>query len=1666
MPGDTPDVHGRHGDKASDEQDGPGEEAKGAGHSIRNTAKEKIAAAVQHGRAGLGRILDACTGRSGLGDRGGHSSTHDQCQLVHGRDGDDQADASEEDWLSRPGQVREDESVKVPLLSASEVRRRIAAGNDRRKHLKKGLIKRCLGNARNVLIAACLMTSACIGATVANAGRQFRNEQPDCLEIFSGHAEVSNQFSRWGWTSMEPVDQIYGTDLHVEENRRYIVDWIRKMKPRLVIISYPCKLWSPITNIGYSTKQAQRRLHARRLREKPFLELTEEIFEHQIQQGNDALGENPLNSASFKEPEIQRILSHPEVYTGIGHGCRFGIKHLVSGKLLYKPTMWFSTSPEICDELSKRCLNETHPGHHEHGICLGDCRVTAHAGKYTKEIARAIHQGYIRTLKRKDPGKIRSMLRRISARIRREGSCQDLRWTEKNIKKALERWNTVFAVSSPDEDPHSDARASGSGSKGNGQLQGNAVERPRAGADPSGDAIMAGPKDGESDRLRPVDIPLSGLSADGITFSVPKGRKLGEPIKMALKKVHTNLGHPSKSDLKRFLKLGGVTGEILEAVEWMECITCQHAKKPCVHRTASIPPAQVVFGDEVQLDCFKIHDAKGIGYWFLSIIDRATSYHVVSILEDHTPQTFYRTFRDCWMQWAGPPNQVTVDMEGGFAGREFWEAVGRAGTPVLAIAGTAHWQAGKVERHNQIIKDVLSNVMRHGQASGLESVKEASLEACFAKNSLVREHGWSPSALVFGREPRMFGELREQGNEASYHPDVGTRDSDVAKRMRYRYHAKMEYIKSQAKHMLARSVHNRMRKMPNPQIGQQVFFWRDTPRKDKVKSSKWQGPGYIVGLQGSNAWVACGGRCYLVAGEHLREVVGDEVHYGDPSIQKAIALFKKVPEEATYEDLTGQEGPTDTKPEEDAEMDIIDEILNEEDMPDKPPPALPQEILSVTQGGVGWYQDKQGNPILVTKKTWAFRTPAPYWDANTLPYRTSWGYVSGGWVCLENMVCWTRHEQPHGMIPGGPVNMLVTVFYGRTRKDRCEGDVPWVFDKKFKLNQVMVTSLNQLKKMMDKEIPYDQISKEDWPAFEKAIEKEWQSWIDYDSCRILDVEESRKVEQECPKRVLPSRFVLRNKHAGLLGSDGQPLGLKAKARLCLAGHMCPDAMSGQLQCDSPTVERLSTMIFLHFVTSLKWTNDWFVGDISNAFLQGAPLEGEAMYMKQPKQGLPGLVKGQIIKLVKSVYGRPDAPRAWFNELSRVLQQELKFVQSVVDPAMFFLRHEDGKLGAILIVHVDDLMLCCDGSQNILKRVEELRNRFPFGTWQNVSKEPSISYCGKEIRVEGECVKLSQNKFIDGRLDEIKISKERKLQLECEVTEEERSDYRSVVGSLQWLATQTRPDIAFETNQLQKRIRDLRVGDLIRANKCVKEVKSDRIEMTFRDLGVDVEVVAFHDASLFNSVGVEINEQEADDVLLTGREKKLVYSQKGAFIGLIKKGDMDVVGNKVPMNILDWKSTTNKRVIESSLAAETHAAITAHGLARFVQALLTEVRHGPSIIQAIDDEDWQDLIPMNMITDCKSIYDHVKKDGQHLGDKGSIVQVILLRKMCSVRPTSSKARLWWVPTRDQLADALTKSKGKCLRETLGWAQFHERSAAQMRGSLIKENRTSVNFHEKA
>lgn len=382
--------------------------------------------------------------------------------------------------------------------SPSEIRRKIRAGNERRKYARLGTCKRILANCTALGSFLCMLTAS----TFYQAGSMysdsmFGSDRPDVVEIFGGHCEVSMQFARRGWNSMEPSDVVYGDDLRDEDTRKGVLERLRKARPRLAIVEYPRTFWSQLASTNYRTNQQKRRLAKLRKKDEPFLELCESIFEEQIKRGDDALAENPLASQSFKVPAMRRIMNHPQVYLGVGHGCRFNLRSSKTNLLIKRPTLWIATSPELCDALSLRCPNRAGAMVHQHGECHGS-KVAKDAGRYTPEIGKAIVEGLTRTLLRKDPGRLRGLIRGIKKRLGKFGDDDDrlLRNSLKNVEKIMEE-NPVFVVNKDD--------------------------------DPMGD--LDGPASGEITEYEPATI-----APHGIDFKIPKGRKLDQTSRAILRK--------------------------------------------------------------------------------------------------------------------------------------------------------------------------------------------------------------------------------------------------------------------------------------------------------------------------------------------------------------------------------------------------------------------------------------------------------------------------------------------------------------------------------------------------------------------------------------------------------------------------------------------------------------------------------------------------------------------------------------------------------------------------------------------------------------------------------------------------------------------------------------------------------------------------------------------------------------------------------------------------------------------------------------------------------------------------------------------------------------------------------------------------------------------------
>ena len=190
---------------------------------------------------------------------------------------------------------------------------------------------------------------------------------------------------------------------------------------------------------------------------------------------------------------------------------------------------------------------------------------------------------------------------------------------------------------------------------------------------------------------------------------------------------------------------------------------------------------------------------------------------------------------------------------------------------------------------------------------------------------------------------------------------------------------------------------------------------------------------------------------------------------------------------------------------------------------------------------------------------------------------------------------------------------------------------------------------------------------------------------------------------------------------------------------------------------------------------------------------------------------------------------------------------------------------------------------------------------------------------------------------------------------------------------------------------------------------------------------------------YNSLGVELDEQD-EELVQTFHGKRMLYSQKGVMTGFVRKTDLKTI----------------QRIVESSFAAETHGTLLGHGAGHYLRALYCEIHFGAWVIKSGDEVEWDQLTPLVLCTDCKSVYDCISKDGHTIGDRTNALNVAVLRQLLTTNrePSGEKAHLLWVPTRHQAADGLTKSgRHLDMRRMLCESQvtFHGLSAKHMQRS---------------
>ena len=304
----------------------------------------------------------------------------------------------------------------------------------------------------------------------------------------------------------------------------------------------------------------------------------------------------------------------------------------------------------------------------------------------------------------------------------------------------------------------------------------------------------------------------------------------------------------------------------------------------------------------------------------------------------------------------------------------------------------------------------------------------------------------------------------------------------------------------------------------------------------------------------------------------------------------------------------------------------------------------------------------------------------------------------------------------------------------------------------------------------------------DAEGFRAAMDKEIAELVQKKAWDLVP----KSVAVKARKKVLGSTWAFRRKRY----PDGSLR--KLKARICVRGDQQVMGVD-VFDTFAPVISWSVVRLVLSLAVAFSWSTAQV--DYANAFVQ-AKLD-EPVFIACPREYE---VPGHVLLLKRSLYGLRESPLNWFNALCEGLRAQGFEPPSQREPCLFI------KKNVMVLVYVDDCIFVSNDSRNIDREINKLKGRFDLDR-----EDDMAGFLGVAIDTDqyGHKV-LTQTGLIDRvlLLLGLEASKAKDTPaaygaLDSDPDGEERIDtwnYRSAIGMLLYLASNTRPEITFAVNQ--------------------------------------------------------------------------------------------------------------------------------------------------------------------------------------------------------------------------------------------------------------------------
>ena len=494
----------------------------------------------------------------------------------------------------------------------------------------------------------------------------------------------------------------------------------------------------------------------------------------------------------------------------------------------------------------------------------------------------------------------------------------------------------------------------------------------------------------------------------------------------------------------------------------------------------------------------------------------------------------------------------------------------------------------------------------------------------------------------------------------------------------------------------------------------------------------------------------------------------------------------------------------------------------------------------------------------------------------------------------------------------------------------------------------------------------------DYSQFKASRQKEITGLLEKGVFELID-------PQEVPAgvRIFNSRFVDEIKNRG---TD------KAFEKSRLVVQAYNDHEKNVVLTQSPTIQRVSQRLILCIAAMIQGNGTHlYLRDISQACVQSLTKLNRDFYIRPPHElGVElGIGKDSILKVVKPLYGVPEAGNHWFTTYHAHHTKELKMNQSTYDPCLLWSNTRD--YFGIVGLQTDDTLFLADKAFATAEQEHLEKAHFLAKEREQLTTNQPIKFNGCVIQLSQEgSVILTQERQCKNLntvdpMKAISTTSSRGTIRKALTTKEQYAAQRARGA---YIASMCQPEASFDLSFAAQVINPDK-NNITALNKRLQwQIDNPSRGLNFVKLDIKtLRLFAFTDASFANN--------------------KDLSSQIGYVLALVDATDK--------ANIVHWSSVKCKRVTRSVLASELYAMAHGFDIGAAVKSTIERLL--------------QIELPLVLCTDSRSLYDCLVKLGT-TQEKRLMIDVMCLRQSYERREI---AEVKWIDGDSNPADAMTKAK---------------------------------------